>query len=52
MPSGGSSRDLEARQPRRLTELLRSWQAGNAKAGEELAPLVYDELRRLARRRS
>ena len=34
---------------RGLTELLRAWGAGNAKASEELVPLVYDELRRQAR---
>lgn len=34
-----------------VTTLLRDWQAGNAAAAEELAPLVYAELRRLASKR-
>ncbi|MFN8666336.1 MAG: ECF-type sigma factor [Gemmatimonadaceae bacterium] len=33
------------------TRLLRRWSEGNADARDELIPLVYDELRRLARRR-
>jgi RNA polymerase sigma-70 factor (ECF subfamily) len=33
-----------------VTELLRAWGAGDAKASEELVPLVYAELRRQARR--
>ena len=33
-----------------VTELLAKWQAGDAKALEALLPLVYNELRRLARR--
>jgi len=33
----------------RITELLRSWQQGNAQSGEEVVPLVYAELRRIAR---
>jgi RNA polymerase sigma factor (TIGR02999 family) len=32
----------------RLTELLQAWQQGDARAGEELVPLVYVELRRIA----
>lgn len=32
-----------------LTALLRDWNAGDAEALERLTPLVYDELRRLAR---
>lgn len=35
----------------RVTALLRDWQAGNASAAEELVPLVYAELRRLASQR-
>ena len=35
----------------RVTTLLRDWQAGKASAAEELVPLVYAELRRLAARR-
>jgi RNA polymerase sigma-70 factor (ECF subfamily) len=33
-----------------VTTLLRNWTEGDDSAMEELAPLVYDELRRLARR--
>ncbi len=32
-----------------LTQLLRAWQQGDAPAGEQLVPLVYAELRRIAR---
>jgi RNA polymerase sigma factor (TIGR02999 family) len=38
----------EAPDPR-LTGLLQAWQQGNAPAGEQLVPLVYAELRRIAR---
>jgi RNA polymerase sigma factor (TIGR02999 family) len=38
----------EAPDPR-LTQLLRAWQQGDAPAGEQLVPLVYAELRRIAR---
>lgn len=31
-----------------LTELLRAWRQGNRAALDEIAPLIYDELRRLA----
>ena len=33
-----------------MTQLLVAWGAGDESAFEKLAPLVYDELRRLARR--
>lgn len=33
-----------------VTRLLRTWREGSAQAREELLPLVYQELRRLARR--
>src|SRR5262252_3491225 len=33
-----------------ITELLQSWSQGDQSAAEKLAPLVYDELHRLARR--
>lgn len=32
-----------------ITEILHSWSSGNRDAADELFPLVYDELRRLAR---
>jgi RNA polymerase sigma factor (TIGR02999 family) len=33
----------------RLTQLLQSWQQGDTRSGEELVPLVYAELRKMAR---
>ena len=33
----------------RITQLLRSWQQGDAQSAEEVVPLVYAELRRIAR---
>lgn len=33
----------------RITQLLGEWRGGNERALDELVPLVYDELRRLAR---
>ena len=36
--------------PERVTELLTDWSRGKTAALEELAPLVYEELRRLAHR--
>ena len=36
--------------PEDLTQLLSRWEAGDEEALEQLTPLVYDELRRLARR--
>ena len=35
--------------PAEVTELLRRWSSGDVSARESLVPLVYDELRRLAR---
>jgi len=35
--------------PAEVTELLRRWSSGDVAARESLVPLVYDELRRLAR---
>jgi RNA polymerase sigma factor (TIGR02999 family) len=43
MPTGSS--------PPRVSELLINWGRGDAGAREALIPLVYDELRRIARRR-
>jgi len=34
--------------PENLTSLLRAWRSGDSAAFEEIAPLIYDELRRLA----
>jgi RNA polymerase sigma factor (TIGR02999 family) len=36
--------------PREITELLLSWSKGSTAALEDLVPLIYPELRRLARR--
>src|ERR1700691_3056200 len=33
-----------------ITALLRAWESGDAAALDQLTPLVYDELRRIARR--
>ncbi|MEM6640036.1 MAG: sigma-70 family RNA polymerase sigma factor [Pseudomonadota bacterium] len=33
-----------------ITELLRAWTAGDQRAADQLTPLVYDELRALAKR--
>jgi len=38
-------------EPQRLTQLLVAWSDGDRAALDELFPLVYDELRQLARRR-
>lgn len=35
---------------RDVTRLLQDWQAGSEEALDELTPLIYDELRRMARR--
>ena len=37
-------------EPQRLTHLLIAWSEGDQKALDELFPLVYDELRQMARR--
>ena len=42
--ASGSDNDGE-----KITQLLQAWQQGDERSGEELAPLVYDELRRMAR---
>jgi len=36
--------------PQEVTQLLRDWRQGNRAAFDQLIPLVYDELRRLAKR--
>ena len=35
--------------PHEITELLHRWRSGDARASDALMPLIYDELRRLAR---
>jgi RNA polymerase sigma-70 factor, ECF subfamily len=42
---------VAARQAADITRLLRAWGSGDPAALEELIPLVYQQLRRLARRR-
>src|ERR1700704_5998803 len=37
-------------EPPEITELLKAWGSGDAAALDQLTPLVYEELRRLARR--
>ena len=41
---------METHSPQEITRLLADWHAGDAEALERLAPLVYTELRRIARR--
>jgi len=41
---------METLSPQEITKLLADWNAGDADALERLAPLVYTELRRIARR--
>jgi RNA polymerase sigma factor (TIGR02999 family) len=41
---------MKAAAPENVTALLRRWQQGDQAATEELLPLVYGELRRIARR--
>lgn len=38
-------------EPSQVTRLLRQWSAGDERARDQLIPLVYDQLRRLAHRR-
>lgn len=40
---------METVSPKEVTQLLQAWGAGNQAAFDRLLPLVYDELRRLAR---
>jgi len=44
-----ASRGSMSKLPDEVTQLLLSWNSGNEKARDELIPLVYSELRRLAR---
>jgi RNA polymerase sigma factor (TIGR02999 family) len=41
---------MPTRPPQEVTQLLLAWNAGDEAALEQLVPLVYDELRRLAHR--
>src|SRR5579871_130458 len=42
-------RDLDSKSPEQITELLQAWSNGDQVAFDQLAPIVYAELRRLAR---
>ena len=43
-------RDVDSRPPEEITELLQAWSLGDQAAFDQLASIVYSELRRLARR--
>ena len=47
--SDESAPDEPAPTPGEVTRLLRAWEGGRDQAFEDLLPLVYDELRRIAR---
>jgi len=47
--AASGSEPVESSSRQNITELLRAWRDGDDGAFEELVPLVYDELRRLAR---
>lgn len=44
------SGEMDALEPAQITVLLRAWACGDSSALERLTPLVYEELRRMARR--
>jgi len=44
------AQDAGSRSPEEVTELLQAWSRGDQAAFDQLAPVVYTELRRLARR--
>ena len=50
LPASPSSSAAADERPHAVTELLAAWCAGDAGASNALVPLVYDELRRQARR--
>src|SRR4051812_7293074 len=50
LPAAPSSSEPASQLPHAVTELLAAWGAGDAGASNALVPLVYDELRRQARR--
>lgn len=43
------ARDADSKSPEHVTELLQAWSKGDQTAFDQLAPIVYTELRRLAR---
>ena len=44
------ARNADSKSPEEVTELLQAWSRGDQSAFDQLAPIVYTELRRLARR--
>jgi RNA polymerase sigma factor (TIGR02999 family) len=44
------AREVDSKSPEAVTELLQAWSKGDQAAFDQLAPIVYAELRRLARR--
>ena len=49
-PCGAEGSRMPTPEPQRLTQLLVAWSDGDQKALDELFPLVYEELRQMARR--
>ena len=49
MPGCGEKRDVDSKEPRDITEMLARVGEGDDLASETLLPLIYDELRALAR---
>lgn len=47
VPQNDSS-DMPSASPEKVTELLTNWRRGNGTALDQLTPLVYEDLRRLA----
>ncbi|HXR24609.1 MAG TPA: sigma-70 family RNA polymerase sigma factor [Candidatus Binataceae bacterium] len=43
------TREADSKSPEEVTELLQAWSKGDQAAFDQLAPIVYTELRRLAR---
>jgi RNA polymerase sigma factor (TIGR02999 family) len=48
--SNPGGEELPPSEPKQVTELLQKWRDGDKQALDSLMPLVYDELRRIARR--
>jgi RNA polymerase sigma factor (TIGR02999 family) len=47
--SASTEAPMSTPRPHEITELLHRWRSGDARASDALMPLIYDELRRLAR---
>src|SRR5215813_4387891 len=50
LPGDFRRRDMTTPAPKEVTQLLIAWSNGDQESLEKLVPLVYDELRRIARR--